>query len=110
VPRAGAPRQGEERRHPDGHPGPRQPGHYLIREWIAGGGIGELQSIEPGAASPTTGGHAGWSTLLGSKPEKGEPVPATLNWDLFLGPAPAATTTPPTTRPSGAPGGTSATA
>ncbi len=68
-----------------GHAGP---GFYLINEWIAAGGIGELQSIDAWCdLSYYPWGRAGWSTLLGRKPDKGEPVPATLNWDLFLGPA-----------------------
>ena len=69
-----------------GHAGP---GFYLINEWIAAGGIGDLQSVDAWCdLSYYPWGRAGWSTLLGAKPEKGEPVPSTLNWDLFLGPAP----------------------
>jgi predicted dehydrogenase len=69
-----------------GHAGP---GFYLINEWIAAGGIGELQSIDAWCdLSYYPWGQAYWSTLMPRKPEKGEPVPPTLNWDLFLGPAP----------------------
>ncbi|MDX9866879.1 MAG: Gfo/Idh/MocA family oxidoreductase [Kiritimatiellia bacterium] len=69
-----------------GHAGP---GFYLINEWINAGGIGDLLSIDAWCSlSYYPWGHASWSSLLGRKPEKGLPVPATLNWDLFLGPAP----------------------
>jgi len=69
--------------------GHASPGFYLINEWINAGGIGDLQSIDAWCdLSYYPWGQAGWSTLLGRKPEKGEPVPSTLNWDLFLGPAP----------------------
>lgn len=70
--------------------GRASPGLYLIREWIAAGGIGNLQSIDAWCdLSYYPWGHAGWSTLFGHRPEKAEPVPPTLNWDLFLGPAPS---------------------
>ncbi|MDR2850139.1 MAG: Gfo/Idh/MocA family oxidoreductase, partial [Verrucomicrobiota bacterium] len=69
--------------------GHASPGFYLIQEWIAAGGIGDLQSIDAWCdLSYYPWGQAHWSTLTGRKPEKGEPVPPTLNWDLFLGPAP----------------------
>jgi len=69
-----------------GHAGP---GFYLINEWINAGGIGDLQSIDAWCSlTYYPWGHANWSTLLGAKPEKGEPVPPTLDWNLFLGPAP----------------------
>jgi predicted dehydrogenase len=69
--------------------GHASPGFYLIQEWIRAGGIGDLQSIDAWCdLSYYPWGHAGWSSLLGRRPEKGAPVPATLNWDLFLGPAP----------------------
>ncbi|MFB3906339.1 MAG: Gfo/Idh/MocA family protein [Acidobacteriota bacterium] len=69
--------------------GHASPGFYLINEWIAAGGIGELQSIDAWCdLSYYPWGHAYWSSLLARKPEKGESLPPTLNWDLFLGPAP----------------------
>ncbi len=69
--------------------GHASPGFYLIQEWIAAGGIGELQSVDAWCdLSYYPFGHASWSTPLARKPEKGLPVPPTLNWDLFLGPAP----------------------
>jgi len=65
------------------------PGYYLINEWIKAGGIGELESIDAWCdLSYYPFGHAGWSTLLSTRPEKGLPVPDTLDWNLFLGPAP----------------------
>ena len=70
-----------------GHAGP---GFYLINEWIAAGGIGKLESIDAWCdLSYYPWGQAYWSTLMPRKPDKGEPVPPTLNWDLFLGPAAA---------------------
>ncbi|RPI31802.1 MAG: gfo/Idh/MocA family oxidoreductase [Hyphomicrobiaceae bacterium] len=63
-------------------------GFDLINEWIAAGGIGDLQSIDAWCdLSYYPWGHAYWSTLLPRKPDKREFLPETLNWDLFLGPA-----------------------
>jgi len=68
--------------------GHAQPGFYLINEWIKAGGIGELESVDAWCSlSYYPFGRAGWSTLLSEKPE-GIPVPKTLDWDKFLGPAP----------------------
>lgn len=65
------------------------PGHYLVREWLAAGAIGELQSIDAWCdLSYYPFGHASWSTLMPRRPTDTPAVPATLDWDLFIGPAP----------------------
>lgn len=65
-------------------------GFYLIQEWIQAGGIGDLLGIDAWCdLSYYPFGEKRWSTLLPQTPEKGMPVPPTLDWDLFLGPAAA---------------------
>ena len=50
-------------------------------EWIQNGEIGEVRRVEAFTDRPI------WPQGL-NRPAKGEWVPETLNWDLFIGPAP----------------------
>ncbi|MDR1496835.1 MAG: Gfo/Idh/MocA family oxidoreductase [Puniceicoccales bacterium] len=63
-------------------------GHWRIRQWIDAGAIGELTAIDAWCdLSYYPWGHASWSTNSGRKPAKGQAVPKTLDWNLWLGPA-----------------------
>ncbi|MFN0134680.1 MAG: Gfo/Idh/MocA family protein [Phycisphaerae bacterium] len=53
----------------------------LLKEWIEDGAIGTIREVH----AWTT--HAVWPQGL-SRPKETPPVPATLDWDLWLGPAP----------------------
>ena len=53
----------------------------LLREWIQDGAIGEVGEVH--AWTP----HPVWPQGIG-RPVETPPVPDTLNWDLWLGPAP----------------------
>ncbi len=64
-------------------------GIRLICEWIWDGAIGKVREVE--AWSSLTyypAGHEWWSSKCSSRPQETPPVPATLDWDLWLGPAP----------------------
>ena len=64
-------------------------GGRLICEWIADGAIGEVTEVDAWCSlSYYPFGHAGWSSKWSRRPEETPPVPATLDWDLWLGPAP----------------------
>ncbi|MEN6576760.1 MAG: Gfo/Idh/MocA family oxidoreductase [Phycisphaerales bacterium] len=63
-------------------------GIRLIREWIEDGAIGEVHEVDAWCSlSYYPFGHAYWSSRWNRRPEDTPPVPATLNWDLWLGPA-----------------------
>jgi len=64
-----------------GNQGASDEGVNLIIEWIQNGEIGEVTKVEAFTDRPI------WPQGL-NKPAKGEWVPDTLNWDLFIGPAP----------------------
>jgi predicted dehydrogenase len=51
-------------------------------EWIWDGAIGQVREVHAWV------GHGRWNPGLAGKPAMGEPVPAGLNWDLWLGPRP----------------------
>jgi predicted dehydrogenase len=53
----------------------------LLKEWLADGAVGEIQKIELWAPSPM------WPQGV-HRPTDTPPVPATLDWNLWLGPAP----------------------
>ena len=64
-------------------------GARLVHEWIADGAIGEVREVDAWCSlSYYPWGHAFWSPKLGVRPTETPPVPSSLNWDLWLGPAP----------------------
>jgi len=61
----------------------------LICEWIWDGAIGEVREVDAWCSlSYYPFGHAGWSSRWPRRPKETPPVPASLDWDLWLGPAP----------------------
>ena len=64
-----------------GNQGASGEGVNLTTEWIQNGEIGEVKKVEAFTDRPI------WPQGL-NRPVKGEWVPDTLNWDLFIGPAP----------------------
>lgn len=64
-----------------GNQGASGEGVNLIMEWIQNGEIGEVRKVETFTDRPI------WPQGL-NRPAKGEWVPDTLDWDLFIGPAP----------------------
>jgi len=69
--------------------GHSQEGIRLISEWIWAGGIGTIREVDAWCSlSYSPHGHAWWSSPLSNRPKEGMPVPADLDWDLWLGPAP----------------------
>jgi predicted dehydrogenase len=64
-------------------------GARLICEWIADGALGEIREVDAWCSlSYYPFGHAYWSSKWSRRPKDTPPVPPTLNWDLWLGPAP----------------------
>ncbi|MGD8452117.1 MAG: Gfo/Idh/MocA family oxidoreductase [Phycisphaerae bacterium] len=70
-----------------GHSGAGTP---LIREWIEDGAIGEVREVDAWCnIAYYPWGHAYFSSKWGAaRPQDTPPVPSTLDWDLWLGPAP----------------------
>jgi len=58
-------------------------GCRLVREWIEDGAIGPVREVHVWSDRP--GGR--WPQGVG-RPKETPPVPSTLDWDLWLGPAP----------------------
>ncbi len=64
-------------------------GLRLICEWIWAGTIGAVREVDAWCSlSYSPYGHAWWSSPLGERPKETPAVPADLDWDLWLGPAP----------------------
>jgi predicted dehydrogenase len=60
-----------------------------LREWISAGVIGDVREVDAWCSlTYYPWGHASWSSPRGTRPEETPPVPDTLDWDLWLGPAP----------------------
>ena len=62
-------------------------GNRLINEWIWDGAIGPIREVHVWSDRPTHKGKLFWAQGV-ERPEDTPPVPATLDWDLWLGPAP----------------------
>ena len=65
-------------------------GMRLLCEWIWDGAIGEVREVDAWCSDTYyPWGHAGWSPQWGPSGAKdAPPVPETLDWDLWIGPAP----------------------
>ena len=64
-----------------GNQGSSGEGVNLVCEWLANGEIGEVTKVEAFTDRPI------WPQGL-NRPEPGQWVPSTMDWDLFIGPAP----------------------
>ena len=62
-------------------------GNRLINEWIADGAIGNVYEVHAWSDRPTHRGGIMWPQGI-DRPKETPPVPRTLDWDLWLGPAP----------------------
>jgi predicted dehydrogenase len=62
-------------------------GNRLINEWIWDGAIGPVREVHAWSDRPTHNGRLFWAQGV-ERPKETPPVPSTLNWDLWLGPAP----------------------
>jgi len=64
-------------------------GIRLVVEWIRAGLIGEVGEVEGWCdLSYYPWGHAYWSSKWGARPVEMPDIPAGLDWDLWIGPAP----------------------
>jgi predicted dehydrogenase len=62
-------------------------GLRLICEWIWAGLIGDVREVDAWCSlSYYPWGHAGWSSQWSERPKETPPVPADMNWDLWIGP------------------------
>ena len=65
-------------------------GNRLINEWLWDGAIGPVREVHVWSDRPTHRGKLPlWWAQGIERPKDTPPVPATLDWDLWLGPAPA---------------------
>jgi len=64
-------------------------GNRFINEWLADGCIGAVRAVHVWSDRPTRRGkQPGWWPQGLARPTDTPPVPARLDWDLWLGPAP----------------------
>src|ERR1035437_242860 len=64
-------------------------GNRLIKEWLGAGVIGPVREVHVWSDRPTHRGKLPlWWPQAIERPANTPPVPAHLNWDLWLGPAP----------------------
>lgn len=62
-------------------------GNRLINEWIWDGAIGNVREVHAWSDRPTHNGQLFWAQGI-DRPKDTPAVPSTLDWDLWLGPAP----------------------
>jgi len=62
-------------------------GNRLINEWIWDGAIGDVREVHAWSDRPTHNGQLFWAQGV-DRPKDTPAVPPTLDWDLWLGPAP----------------------
>ena len=62
-------------------------GNRLINEWLWDGAIGPVREVHAWSDRPTHRGQLFWAQGI-ERPKDKPPVPSTLSWDLWLGPAP----------------------
>ncbi|MEK7993798.1 MAG: Gfo/Idh/MocA family oxidoreductase [Planctomycetota bacterium] len=62
-------------------------GNRLINEWIWDGTIGQVHEVHAWSDRPTHNGQLFWAQGI-ERPKETPPVPSSLDWDLWLGPAP----------------------
>ena len=62
-------------------------GNRLINEWIWDGVIGPVREVHAWSDRPTHNGQLFWAQGV-DRPKDTPAVPSTLDWDLWLGPAP----------------------
>jgi predicted dehydrogenase len=62
-------------------------GNRLINEWIDAGAIGAVREVHAWSDRPTHYGELMWAQGI-ERPADTPPAPSTLDWDLWLGPAP----------------------
>jgi predicted dehydrogenase len=64
-------------------------GNRLINEWLADGAIGPVREVHVWSDRPTHNGKLPlWWAQGIERPKETPPVPKSLDWDLWLGPAP----------------------
>lgn len=72
-----------------GNQGMEFEGNRLINEWIADGAIGQVREVHAWSDRPTHWGLPQLVWMQGiERPIETPPIPETLDWDLWLGPAP----------------------
>ena len=75
-------------------------------EWIWSGELGEVPQVDAWCSlSYYPWGYAWWSSQWSKRPKEAMPVPAGLNWDTWIGPAPMRPYHRPITLPPGGAGG-----
>jgi len=62
-------------------------GNRLINEWLWDGAIGPVREVHAWSDRPTHNGRLFWAQGV-DRPKDTPEVPSTLDWDLWLGPAP----------------------